>query len=221
MEASSVAVEAHAHEEHPPAVVPSAKMDSGIMGMLFFIGSEIALFGAFFMAYFFIRVVGESDFESWHTAFGEHVPVSVAAINTVILLSSSVTLHMGLNGIKKGNRKALSRWTFLTLILGLTFLSIQINEYRNLVTAEDIGPTTNAYSSIFFCLTGLHGFHVLVGATLLGIILTRSLRGHYSAEHHHGLEAMGVYWHFVDIVWVFVFSAFYLTSTTTWTNWFN
>jgi len=185
-------------------------MDTGLMGMLFFIGSEIALFGSFFMAYFFIRVVHATDFETWRTAFGEAVPVKVALINSLILFSSSATIHFAEVGLKKNRRRMLVWFLAATLVLGLTFLSIQIHEYGNLLTNDHIGPSTNAYSSIFFSITGLHGSHVLVGAIMLTVLLVRSIRGHYSPESHKGFQAMAIYWHFVDVVWVFVISLIYL-----------
>ncbi len=94
----------------------------------------------------------------------------------------------------------------LTLTMGLTFLALQIHEYLNL----GFTPSNNAFASGFFALTGLHGFHVFVGATLLSIALMRSTRGHYSPDQHLGLEVTGIYWHFVDIVWILLYTVVYL-----------
>lgn len=105
---------------------------------------------------------------------------------------------------------------YLPLFSGSTYsFSIQIIEYKNLVIHDSIGPSTSAYSSAFFSLTGLHGTHVLVGAILLCIMLVRTLRGHYSPEpsQHVGFKTMSVYWHFVDLVWVFVFGRFTFRET--------
>lgn len=222
---SSGAAAEHHTEEHPPAVVWSSKTPTGLLGMFFFIGSEIALFCSFFMAYFFIRLGGVSDYNQWAEAFGNQVPVGVATMNSLILFSSSVTIHYAGIALKRDARKWIPIWVGATLVLGLTFLSIQLMEYSSLAVeefaptvhhalhgAETITPKTNAFSSVFFSLTGLHGSHVLVGAILLAILLVRSLRGHYGPkpEQHTGWEAMSVYWHFVDLVWVFVFGLIYL-----------
>ena len=94
--------------------------------------------------------------------------------------------------------------------MGLTFLGIQMYEYRHI----GFTPESGAFASTFFCLTGLHGAHVLLGATLLSIALVRSLRGHYSAENHMGVELTGIYWHFVDFVWVILYAIVYLIAPT-------
>jgi cytochrome c oxidase subunit 3 len=212
----------HGHdEEHPPPVVWSSKMPISIMGILFFIGSEIALFGAFFMAYFFLRVVNIADYGSWAEEMLHYIPTELATFNSLILFSSSVTIHYATIALKRGARGWTSTWVAATLVLGSLFLAIQIYEYGNLVTHEKIGPSTNAYSSIFFSLTGLHGSHVAVGLILLSVILIRSLRGHFgpSFEKHVGFETMGIYWHFVDLVWVFVFGLIYIPGNWEHFNW--
>jgi cytochrome c oxidase subunit 3 len=98
-----------------------------------------------------------------------------------------------------------------TLIMGLTFLALQVREY-NLLHGEGFTPEHGAFASVFFGLTGLHGIHVLVGAILLAIALVRTLRGHYSPAKHMGLELSGIYWHFVDVVWVVLYTLVYLLS---------
>ncbi len=209
-------------EEHPPAVVWSSKMPVGIMGMLFFIGSEIALFGSFFMAYFFIRVAQVADYSSWAQLMGDAIPLKVATYNSLILFSSSVTAHWAGYAMRRRARGWQAFWIFSTLVLGLIFLSIQIKEYGSLIHDELVGPSTSAYSSVFFSITGLHGSHVLVGAILLTIMLVRTLRGHYSpeADKHVGWEAMSIYWHFVDLVWVFVLGLIYLPGNIhRWHEW--
>jgi cytochrome c oxidase subunit III len=192
------------HEEHhgPPDANVSSRVEAQFLGMLLFIISEIMLFGAFFTAYFFIRVVGEADWP----AEGEHLPVAIAGVNTAILLSSSFTMHWTLEGIRNENRNALKVGILTTFLLGLTFLTIQVNEYVHI----GFSPADNAQGTIFYCLTGLHGAHVFIGLTLLAMVLIRSFRGHYSAKEHRGVEVPGIYWHFVDIMWIFVFSTLYV-----------
>jgi cytochrome c oxidase subunit III len=192
------------HEEHhgPPPANVSSRVEAQFLGMLLFIISEIMLFGAFFTAYFFIRVVGEADWP----AQGEELPVAIAGVNTAILLSSSFTMHLTLEGVRNENRNALKVGILTTFLLGLTFLTIQVNEYIHI----GFSPADNAQGTIFYCLTGLHGAHVFIGLTLLAMVLIRSFRGHYSAKEHRGVEVPGIYWHFVDIMWIFVFSTLYV-----------
>jgi cytochrome c oxidase subunit 3 len=210
---AATAADLHHHdEEHPPPVVWSARTPIGLMGMLFFIGSEIALFGSFFMAYFFIRVAGEADYSSWAEQMGNALPLKVVTINSLVLFSSSVTVHYAEIALLRGARGWQAIWLALTAILGFTFLGVQIMEYGNLIGDDHLGPSNSAYSSVFFSLTGLHGSHVAVGGILLLIMLTRTLRGHYApeADRHVGFRTMSIYWHFVDLVWVFVFGLIYV-----------
>jgi cytochrome c oxidase subunit 3 len=207
MESASVAVDhGHGHDdEHhgPPPANVSSRVEAQMLGMLLFIISEIMLFGAFFTAYFFIRVVGEAD---WFPIDGKALPVAVAGVNSAILLSSSITMHWSLEGARRENRRALKVGILTTFCLGLTFLTVQINEYVHL----GVAPHDNAQGTIFYGLTGLHGAHVFVGLTLLAFATTRAFRGHYSAKEHRGVEVPGIYWHFVDVMWIFVFSTLYI-----------
>jgi cytochrome c oxidase subunit III len=200
MEAAAHAV----HDEHhgPPAANVSSRVEAQFLGMLLFIISEIMLFGAFFTAYFFIRVVGEADWP----AQGEELPVAIAGVNTAILLSSSFTMHWALEGARNENRRAMKMGLLTTALLGLTFLVIQVNEYVHLGFA----PHDNAQGTIFYGLTGLHGAHVFVGLTLLTFATVRAFRGHFTAKEHRGVEVPGIYWHFVDVMWIFVYSTLYL-----------
>ena len=200
MEAATHAV----HDEHhgPPAANVSSRVEAQFLGMLLFIISEIMLFGAFFTAYFFIRVVGEADWP----AQGEELPVAIAGVNTAILLSSSFTMHWALEGARNENRRAMKMGLLTTALLGLTFLLIQVNEYVHLGFA----PHDNAQGTIFYGLTGLHGAHVFVGLSLLTFATVRAFRGHFTAKEHRGVEVPGIYWHFVDVMWIFVYSTLYL-----------
>jgi cytochrome c oxidase subunit 3 len=203
MEAAAIS-SAHEHHHGPPEANRSSRVNPQLLGMLLFIISEIMVFGAFFTAYFFIRIV--SDTADWFPIDGKSLPVGVAGVNTAILLSSSLTLHWAQTSIKRGNRRGLQAGMLATFLLGLTFLFIQINEYVHVGFA----PQDHAFASIFFGLTGLHGAHVTVGLILLGIVTVRAWRGHYSADHHHGVEIPGIYWHFVDIMWVIVYATIYV-----------
>jgi cytochrome c oxidase subunit III len=198
MEAAAVA-----HEHHgPPPAHRSSRVEAPTLGMLLFIMSEVMIFGAFFTAYFFIRVVSHSPWP----APGTKLPEAVAGVNTAILLSSSLTIHWALSSIRRGNRFGLKAGMIATFLLGLTFLSIQINEYIHIGFA----PQDAAQATVFYSLTGLHGAHVFVGLCALAIVTIRAFRGHYSPEHHLGMEVPGIYWHFVDIMWVIVYTTVYV-----------
>ncbi len=199
MEAASIA-----HDDHhgPPEANRSSRVDAQTLGMLLFIISEIMIFGAFFTAYFFIRVVNN---DPW-PARGEELPVLIAGINTAILLSSSLTLHWALVSVKNGNRFGLKAGMLTTFLLGLAFLTIQINEYVHV----GFSPSDSAQGSIFYGLTGLHGAHVFIGLCLLAMVTVRAFRGHFSPEHHQGVEVPGIYWHFVDVMWIVVYTTIYL-----------
>ncbi|HEY0344095.1 MAG TPA: cytochrome c oxidase subunit 3 [Solirubrobacteraceae bacterium] len=194
------------HDEHhgPPPANRSSRVDPELLGMLLFIISEIMVFGAFFTAYFFIRLVAEGH--RWFPFDGAELPVAVAGVNTAILLSSSLTMHWAQTSIKNGNRFGLKAGMLLTTLLGATFLFIQINEYVHIGFA----PQDHAQGTIFYGLTGLHGAHVFIGLTLLTMVTIRSFRGHFSPEHHHGVEVPGIYWHFVDVMWVVVYTTIYI-----------
>jgi cytochrome c oxidase subunit 3 len=163
------------------------------------------LFGSFFTAYFFVRVVNPGAPSEWPPE-PHHFPVFVAGVNTAILVTSSFTMHWALQSIKRGNRPAFLAGMVLTFLMGLAFLLTQVVEYLN------VGFNTGdgAFASVFFGLTGLHGAHVAVGLTLLGMVIIRGFRGHFSPEHHHGVELPGIYWHFVDVMWIVVYSVVYL-----------
>ena len=170
--------------------------------MLLFIASEVMLFGAFFTAYFFIRVVNEFP---WPPE-GFHLPKFVAGVNTLILVTSSFTVHWALQSVRRGNRSGLQSGLVLTLLMGLTFLLTQLIEYARIGFA----PHDNAFATVFFSLTGLHGAHVFIGLTILFFMTVRSFRGHFTPDHHHGVELAGIYWHFVDVMWIVVYSTVYL-----------
>jgi cytochrome c oxidase subunit 3 len=208
MESASLAA-GHEHEhspegkhEHPPEANQSSRVDAQYLGMLLFIISEVMLFGAFFTAYFFIRVVGDAPWP----AEGTELPVAIAGINTAILVSSSFTMHWALEGARNENRRAMQVGLLTTTLLGLAFLCIQINEYVHLGFA----PSDSAQGSIFYSLTGLHGAHVFIGLLLLIFATTRAFRGHFSAKEHRGVEIPGIYWHFVDVMWIVVYTTIYV-----------
>jgi cytochrome c oxidase subunit III len=203
---SGVAVgHAEAHAAHPPEANVSSRIDRQTLGILLFIVSEVMLFGAFFASYFFIRVVANDG--PWPPDPYE-LPVAVAGVNTAILISSSFTVHWALECARAGNRQGMKLGLAATWLLGATFLFIQLNEYVHIgFSARD-----GAFGSIFYGLTGLHGAHVFVGLLLLTFANIRAWRGHFGPKmkDHLGVEVPGIYWHFVDIMWIIVFTTVYI-----------
>jgi cytochrome c oxidase subunit III len=201
MESASIA-HAAAHAGHPPEAHRSSRIDPQMLGILLFIISEAMLFGSFFTAYFFIRVVQNEDFPPEPFEF----PVIVASVNTAILVSSSFTVHYALHSIKNGNRRGLQVGLAATFLLGSMFLFTQVNEY----VKAGFSISDGAFASVFYGLTGLHGAHVFVGLTLLAIMNVRTWRRHFTPDAHMGVECAGIYWHFVDVMWIIVWSTVYL-----------
>jgi cytochrome c oxidase subunit 3 len=202
MESASVSVE---HHHGPPEAHQSSRIDRQLLGILLFIVSEVMLFGAFFASYFFLRVVANDG--AWPPDQFE-LPVAVAGVNTAILVSSSVTVHWALESVRRNERRGMIVGLAATWLLGFTFLFIQINEYVHIgFSARD-----GAFGSIFYGLTGLHGAHVFVGLLLLSFANIRAWRGHFGPDmkNHLGVEVPGIYWHFVDVMWIIVFTTVYI-----------
>jgi cytochrome c oxidase subunit 3 len=183
-------------------------MSQGLVGMVIFIGSEVMLFASFFTAYFFVRFnIAENDWPPLNSV-GEpfELPKVITGVNTLFLVFSSFTVWWAEHSLKHDNRKGLIRGLVATIMLGGTFLVIQINEYVHL----GFTPQDKAFGSAFYCLTGLHGAHVFVGLTILTFCLVRALRGEFTKTRHAPLAAGSVYWHFVDVVWVLLYVLVYL-----------
>jgi cytochrome c oxidase subunit III len=191
-----------------PAIKP------GMMGMYIFLASEVMFFGSLFASYFYL--------------YGSHIqwppppPSSTAefyvnwwpipTINTIVLLSSGVTCHFAADSLGHGNRRRFFTLWIATIILGLGFEFGQLYEFIA-AFGRGLTLTANTFSSAFFVMTGFHGAHVLGGLVLLTIILYRAARGQFSAQHHVGVAAVTLYWHFVDVVWIFLFGILYLGVT--------
>src|SRR5947209_12051082 len=199
MEAAAIG---HGEHHGPPLAHQSSRVHAPTLGMLLFIMSEVMIFGAFFTAYFFIRIVNHNPWP----AHGTTLPEAVAGVNTAILLSSSLTIHWALVSVKHGNRFGLRAGMLSTFLLGLTFLTVQINEYIHIGFA----PKDSSQATVFYSLTGLHGAHVFIGLCLLAFVTLRTFRGHYSAGEHRGMEVPGIYWHFVDVMWIVVYTTVYV-----------
>ena len=198
-------------------------------GMSWFIFSEVMFFAAFFGALYYARVFAVPDLGSleqkllwpdfaaaWPTAgplltdpFTPMQAWGIPAINTLLLLSSGVTITIAHHALKEDHRGTLKLFLFLTIVLGVVFLGLQAYEYSHAYSELNLKLTTGIYGSTFFMLTGFHGFHVTVGATMLTVILVRCLKGHFKPDHHFAFEAVAWYWHFVDVVWLGLFITVY------------
>jgi cytochrome c oxidase subunit III len=198
-------------------------------GMGWFIFSEVMFFAAFFGALFYARVLSVPwlgdleqkllwpDFSAqWPTAgpnasdpFSPMGAWGIPAFNTLLLLSSGVTVTWAHWALKANNRGQLILGLVLTIALGFTFLGFQAYEYIHAYSELNLKLTSGIYGSTFFMLTGFHGFHVTVGAIMLTVILFRCIAGHFKPDHHFAFEAVSWYWHFVDVVWLLLFVLVY------------
>ena len=179
-------------------------MPTALLGMLLFIASEVMFFGGLFATYFNARAGAGAE---WGPPAGSHgLDIVLAGVLTVILVTSSFTMQFGVWAIRRGNVGALTMWTAITLILGVAFLIGQLYDYSTL----GFGLADGLFGTTFYTLTGFHGAHVFGGTVGLVIVLARSLRGQFSARNHVAVEAVSIYWHFVDVVWIAVFSTIYL-----------
>jgi cytochrome c oxidase subunit III len=187
-----------AEATHGATGIPTA-----LLGMLLFIASEVMFFGGLFAAYFNARASVPAG--EWHPPPGGHLDLPLAAVLTVILVASSFTMQFGVWAIRRGNAGALRLWTAITLALGVIFLAGQLYDYSQL----GFGVADGVFGTVFYTLTGFHGAHVFGGAVGLTIVLARAMRGQFSARNHVAVEAVSLYWHFVDVVWIFVFTTIY------------
>jgi cytochrome c oxidase subunit 3 len=206
----------------------SQKMDRSYRyGMIWFIASEVAFFGIFFFALFYVRTyavptLGENKLlwpqflASWPllknpnpTAYpGPHAVIpafGLPALNTLILLTSAISVTIAHWGLKRNRRKQLDIFLFVTILLGIFFLSLQAYEYHEAYTQLGLTLKSGIYGSTFFMLTGFHAAHVTIGITMLLVIWIRCLKGHFVENHDFGFEAVSWYWHFVDVIWLFLF----------------
>jgi cytochrome c oxidase subunit 3 len=205
------------------------------MGMMWFIFSEVMFFAAFFGALFYARslsvpwlgghgvkyftnLVLWNDFENaWPTngpgAVGGHddgsfevIPAfGLPAINTAILLTSSVTVTIAHHALRENKRGILKAFLAATFLLGFIFVFLQAEEYIEAYTELGLKLSTGIYGSTFFMLTGFHGLHVTIGAIMLTVIWGRTMKGHFTADRHFAFEGVAWYWHFVDVVWLILF----------------
>ena len=178
----------------------------GWWGMVMLIGTEAMLFGTLLASYFFLRF-------RWGPVWppeGITIPeLSLPLIMTAVLLSSSIPMHVADQGIRKGSGARLRWGLAVSFLLGAAFLGLQGYEYAEKL--KEFGPTTNVYGSLFFTITGFHGAHVGIGLVLNAWTQVRAWLGHFDDERHLTVQNVALYWHFVDVVWIFIFASLYLS----------
>jgi len=228
--AETVAVE---HEVHHPALQHhfedlEQQREAGTLGMWVFLVTEIMFFGAMFFAYTLYRWQYPLEFAS----ASNHLDLPLGTINTIVLILSSFTMALGVYSAQLGKRRNLIICLFLTIMLGLTFLGIKAVEYYqkyvdalipgHLIPGRPFNPSgvhllpgadrtkVEMFYWIYFAMTGMHAVHMIIGVGLISVILFFAARGRYGPEYHNPVEISGLYWHFVDIIWIFLFPLLYL-----------
>ncbi len=196
--------------------------DSGSLGMWIFLATEILFFGGLFASYIELRALHFAGFD-----VGSHLlERNFGAIMTFVLLGSSFTMAMSVHSARLGHRKLLIMFLVLTMILGVVFLGIKFTEYsqkwhENLLPGFNFHPTAaqlngapagsvEMFLCFYFFMTGLHAVHMIVGIGLLTVLTILAAKNKISAEHYHQVEVSGLYWHFVDIIWIYLFPLLYL-----------
>ncbi|HSG17139.1 MAG TPA: cytochrome c oxidase subunit 3 [Anaerolineae bacterium] len=196
MSATTETVQAHEHDSHEPPYAEQVKRNR--MGLWLFFFSEIFLFGALLAARFYLWGNTRPDLDQ-----------TIGVITTSVLLLSSFTMVQAETAMTYGDRKGFLRYAALTAVLGILFLVGVVGiEWQG-----HLQPGDGVYGGIFFLMTGMHALHVLSGVILILVNWNLARKGHYSAERHWGVEGMALYWHYVDVVWVFFYPALYLIGT--------
>jgi len=203
MSATTETVTGHAADE----ATPSKGMDAALLGVMLFIASEVMFFAALFGAYFNVKATTK-PFPPEGTDF--ITPWGPALLITIVLVTSSFTMQWATMRIRKGDRTGMNRGLAVTILLGLMFFVLVGYEYYTLVTHDDFGINSGVYGTLFYTMTGFHGAHVLGGVIGMMVVLARGMSGQFSAKHHSAVEAIHYYWHFVDIVWVVLFTVIYV-----------
>lgn len=191
--------------------------EAGTLGMWVFLITEVMFFGGLFTAYVVYRSFNPTDFAQ----ASNELDIVLGGINTAVLISSSLTMALAVYCSQVGNRKGLILFLALTLLLGLTFLGIKVVEYgekfaHHLFPGPSFSFTkgdpqkAELFFSLYFAMTGLHALHMVVGVGIITALIIMAARGRFSPEYHTPVELSGLYWHFVDIVWIFLFPLLYL-----------
>ena len=183
------------------AQVQRAEISASALGMILFIASELMFFAALFGAYFTVR----AGADEWPPA-GAELEVLLPALATGVLIASSATVHLASAAAEKGERAKTSSWLLVTISLGVLFLGAQAFEYSQL----GFSVADHAYGTLFYSMTGFHALHVFAGVVTLVLVWLKNQRGHLSRARPGPAIAAGLYWHFVDVIWVLLFATLYL-----------
>jgi len=190
-------------EHHDPAVA----FESAKLGVWTFLATEVLLFGALFTAYTIFRMKYPELFRVEHAKLDR----VLGAVNTVVLITSSFTVVLGVDAIRRGKTRLLEAFFGATILLAAVFLCVKYVEYAAKFH-HGLYPGTNLFFSLYFMMTGLHGAHVLLGMAVLTYVLVLSRRGRLSENYYTPVEMSGLYWHFVDLVWIYLFPLLYLVG---------
>ncbi|MGH7850116.1 MAG: cytochrome c oxidase subunit 3 family protein [Thermodesulfobacteriota bacterium] len=192
----------HSHGHH---VDPAVEYSSSKLGMWLFLGTEILLFGGLFAAYAIFRAKYPEMF------FEQHVELNkkMGAVNTCILIFSSLTMAMGVSAIQRGKQKITAILILITILCGLGFGVVKYFEY-SAKFHHHIYPDTSIFFSLYFLMTGLHMLHVFIGLTILSVLFVLTLKGKFTAKYSTPVEVGGLYWHLVDLIWIYLFPLLYL-----------
>lgn len=190
------------HHEEPDQLYVETR-ELRVQGFLLFMVSDLVLFCSFIFAYLYLRQTGQG----WPPPGAPKLDLALASLNSVILFGSGATMHFALENWKHRNFTKFANWLILTIVLGAAFLSGQIFEYAKLAVGWG---SSGIFGAGFFTLTGMHGFHVFCGIIYLTVLLLQVLQGKYTFQKYTGLTLGTLYWHFVDVIWVVLFSIFYL-----------
>ncbi len=191
--------------------------ESLVLGMWLFLATEVMFFGGLFTAYVVYRTTYS---EVFHEA-SRTLDLTLGTVNTLVLLVSSLTMAMGVYAAKTGRKNLLPLMLVATIILGLAFLGVKAVEYgqkfehhlvpgAGFVWPGDNPPHAQLFFVLYFIMTGMHAFHMLIGIVMMAMLLVMAMLGKFGPERYMGVELAGLYWHFVDIVWVFLFPLLYL-----------
>jgi len=191
--------------------------EASFLGMWVFLVTEVMFFGGVFTAYVVYRLAHPYAF-----ALGSHeLDITLGAINTAVLIGSSLTMAMAVWAAQTGRRKSIVGWILATIVLGMVFLGIKYVEYSakfehhlfpgpNFQWPGPDAPHVEMFFNLYFALTGLHALHMVIGMGILLVVAILAWKGRFSPQNHNLIEGIGLYWHFVDIVWIFLFPLLYL-----------
>jgi cytochrome c oxidase subunit 3 len=198
---------------------PEQQRSAATLGMWVFLATEVLFFGVLFVSYLISRVLHHDAFVTG----SHHTDVVLGSINTAVLLTSSLSMALAVRSSSLDREGATSLWLSVTLLLGLLFLGIKGFEYReefiqglvpvlNFTYAGEQMTGVKLFFYLYFMITGLHALHLLIGVLVVGVMIVRNLLGRFGRAYHTPVELTGLYWHFVDVVWVFLYPMFYLVA---------